>query len=237
MADFNEAERKVIEYFLSRDNRPSFKREITEGSGLNKAVVRETCDKFEDKILKKAYKYVPRTGYLLHYSISEDFPTFARIAENFISSDESSVFFGSKYVRDMFKKYGYSKLFKYLGIERRGPFEFCHKIHEKIASDYGSIRKRLFTYALFYPDSATDISRFIYIAEESPFQIPVVLEEMRKEGILLKKKGKYGANPEFLRESLKDYPELYPFLKGKEMDELLSIVRKKFGEYLKRKSL
>lgn len=232
--NFTAPERKVIKYFLSNDNKPSFKGEIVVNTGINKALCRKICDEFSGGILKKTYLISRRSGYLYHYVMSPDFSTFTCIAKNFIPSKDSSLFLESKYARDMFAKHGYLKLFKKLGVKKRGHFDFDHEnnAYKKIISDYGSIRKRLFTYILFYPDSADNISNFLNIPEKSPLQIPVILEDMRKEKILSRDKGEYRINPEFLRETIKDYPEIYPFFKTKELDELLNLIQEKFGEYL-----
>jgi hypothetical protein len=230
-------ERKVIKYFLLNDNKPSFKEEIVVNTGVNKALCRKICDEFSDGILKKTYRISRRSGYLLHYFISPDFSTFTCIAKNFLPSKDGSLFLQSKYAKDMFAKHGYLKLFKKLGVKKRGYFDFEHKnnAYTKIISDYGSIRKRLFTYILFYPDSADNISNFLHIPEKSPLQIPVILKDMCKEKILSKDEGEYKINPGFLGETIKDYPEIYPFFKTRELDELLNLIQKKFGEYLTRK--
>ncbi len=235
--NFTAPERKVIKYFLSNDNKPSFKGEIVVNTGINKALCRKICDEFSDGILKKTYRISRRSGYLHHYSISPDFSTFTYIARNFPPSRDASLFLESKYARDMFAKHGYLKLFKKLGVKKKGYFDFDHEnsAYKKILSDYGSIRKRLFTYIIFYPDSADNISNFLHIPEKSPLQIHVILEDMRKEKILSRDEGGYRINPEFLRETIKDYPELYPFLKTGELDELLDLIQKKFGEYLMHK--
>jgi hypothetical protein len=231
---FSEPERKVIKYFLSNDNKPSFKGEIAANTGINKALCKKICDEFSDGILKKTYLISQRSGYLYHYFISPNFSTFTCVAKNFIPSIDSSLFFESKHAIDMFTKNGYLKTFKKLGVKKKGHFDFDHDIeaYKRIISDYGHIRKRLFTYLLFYPDSAKNISTFLNVTETSPLRLSIVLEDMRKERILSRNKGEYRVNKEFLRETIKDYPEIYPFFKTKELDELLNLIQEKFGEYL-----
>ena len=81
---FSEDEIKFVSFFLTKDNTPAFKREIKEGTGLSKTTIKDLCDKFEGELLIKSYDYVPKSGYLVHYSLKESFYAFSCIAQNLL---------------------------------------------------------------------------------------------------------------------------------------------------------
>ncbi|MDI6655062.1 MAG: hypothetical protein QME59_04170, partial [Candidatus Hydrothermarchaeota archaeon] len=86
----------------------------------------------------------------------------------------------------------------------------------------------LFTYVLLYPGTAAEISCSLSGFEKPPWQIPVILEEMRRERVLLKDGDKYFVSPKFIRKTIKEHPELYPFKRLK-LPELIQNIEEKLS--------
>lgn len=220
--EFKDVEREIIKYFLN--SKPSYKKEISDRTGVNKNLCREVCDRLSSnklKILEKSYR-ISRRGYLLHYSLSPDFSAFLCIAKNFLPK-ESAVFLKSKYAQEMFARHGYARLFRSLGVKK--------DYLRDILPEYSFIKKRLFTYVLLYPGTAAEISSSLSGFEKPPWRVSLLLEEMRREKVLFKDGDKYFVSPKFMRKTIKEHPELYPF--RLKLPELIQNIEEKLSRIKK----
>ncbi len=227
----DEVEREIVKSFLLNGNVPSYKNEIIEDTGINKKKVKVALDK--STIFKKIPRIRKGLGYLDHYLIKSDFKTFFLIARDFMFSNDSRTFMRSEYAKRTFERYGYIRLFEKLGIKREGYFDFKDGLDRlRILTDYSTLKKRLFTYVIFHPDNARNISSSLSDLEKPPLKIRPVLEEMRGEDILLKTGEIYLINPEFVKKVIKEQPLLFPFLRKMEADRLSGLVKEKLNENL-----
>lgn len=221
-----EVEREIVKSFLLNDNTPSYKNEIIKNTGINKKKVKVVFDK--SAIFEKIPRIRKGLGYLDHYFIKSDFETFSVIAGDFMFSDDARIFTKSEYTKKMFERYGYIRLFEKLGIKRVGYFDFNERF--RILTDYSTLKKRLFTYIIFHPDNARNISSSLLSLEKPPVKIRPVLEDMVGENILIKTGERYLINPEFVKRVIKKQPNLFPFLKKVESKTLADLVKEKLKE-------